>query len=93
MIHLARNVCDGCAVWCHFDRDNIGDPCARVPYEDKADHYEDGYTSNPAEATCVPCLVRTEAYGAMCRDRHEFLAYEHASRQYNAMRRIGDDGR
>jgi hypothetical protein len=66
-IHLARNVCDGCAVWCHFDRDKIGD--AREVDKDRVDHYEEGYTSDPAEADCYACLKTAEAYGAAVKSR------------------------
>ena len=72
MKHLARNVCDGCRVWCHFDRDNLGDPNERDT--GTCDHYADGYTSNPAEATCKACLETAEAYGEMCFARLAALA-------------------
>ena len=72
--HLTRNVCDGCAVWCHFDRDNIGDACEVD--KDRCDHYADGFTSNPAEATCRACLETAEAYGDACLVRLAALALE-----------------
>lgn len=67
MKHLTRNVCDGCAVWCHFDPADWERP--REFYEDKADHYADGYTHKPSEATCVRCLEMAERYGDDCTSR------------------------
>lgn len=64
MKHLTRNVCDGCAVWCHFDPADW--ECPREFVEDKADHYADGYTHKPSEATCVKCLEMAREYGWAC---------------------------
>lgn len=64
MRHLTRNVCDACAVWCHFDRDNICDENAVD--KDRVNHYSDGYTSDPRLATCVECLLTAKEYGYQC---------------------------
>jgi hypothetical protein len=66
-IHLARNVCDGCRVWCQFDRNNIGDTIERD--DEACDHYADGYDSDPAKATCRNCLATAVAYGEACARR------------------------
>lgn len=65
-IHLVRNVCDGCAVWCNLDG------------ERKVDHYREGACNDPEDTTCEPCLDAARAYGERVKARMHELRVEAA---------------
>lgn len=57
-VHLVRNVCDSCAVWCESAEYETGDHRG---------------TQAPAEATCLECLKLAAAYGVQAHARLDVI--------------------
>lgn len=63
VVHLFRNVCDGCAMWCE------GDVEGKKGYENaEVPENEDGVRSI-SKATCLKCLETACAFGDAVRKR------------------------
>jgi hypothetical protein len=64
VIHLTRNVCDACAVWCQFDVADWGSPARENPTNVGGD-----WTNDPALADCVACLEYAWQHGLAAKAR------------------------
>jgi hypothetical protein len=70
VIHLTRNVCDSCAVWCQFDPSDWERTARENPTYASNEHES---THLPSEADCWRCLDAVREYAEEAARRQDDL--------------------